>query len=152
VQDSPRHFNEQLQQMASIYTNACFTITAADSRDANHRLRGVGGQALPRVYKQTYYKFSPKAKLLCEPLVESTLNLPSWYTRAWTFRERAVSRKTIVFVNDTVTGNTVRAPGMRRIERHQTLVAGSIPAPQQVGLLTHLLFIHGLVWCNTSLL
>ncbi len=102
VQDNSRHFNEQLQQMASIYSNASFTIIAADGHDANHGLRGIGGQALPRSHKQTYYNFSSVTKLLLEPKGESRLNSPSWYTRASTFQERAVSRRTLVFVNDTV--------------------------------------------------
>jgi hypothetical protein len=102
VQDNSHHFNEQLQQMASIYANSCFTIIAADGQDANHGLRGIGGQALPRAYKQPFYEFSPTIKLLQTPDTESKMNPPSWYTRAWTFQERAVSRKTLVFINDTV--------------------------------------------------
>lgn len=91
VQDNSRHFNEQLQQMASIYSNASFTIIAADGQDANHGLRGIGGQALPRVRRQTYFNFSSAAKLLLGPEIESSEELPSWYTRAWTFQERVLS-------------------------------------------------------------
>lgn len=102
VQDNIRHFNVQLQRMAAIYANACFTIIAASGEDANYGLRGIGDQALHRVRKQTYYEFSSNVKLLLEPRVESMQNPPCWYTRAWTFQERALSRRTIVFWNNTV--------------------------------------------------
>ncbi|KAE9364342.1 HET-domain-containing protein [Stipitochalara longipes BDJ] len=102
VQDNIRHFNEQLQQMASIYANTCFTIIATGGRDANHGLSGIGGQSLPRRYEQTYFEFSPEVKVLCEPHEEAHGGLPAWYTRAWTFQERAVSRKTLVVGANTV--------------------------------------------------
>jgi len=96
VQDNIRHFNEQLQQMAIIYANSSFTIIALDGRDANHGLLGVGGKSLPRHYEQTYFEFSPEVKVLCKPYIEGEGDEPAWYTRAWTFQERASSRKTLV--------------------------------------------------------
>jgi hypothetical protein len=103
VQDDSRHFNSQLQQMASIYANSCFTIIAADGQDANHGLRGIPSPALRRVYEQTYLDLPSNVKLLqWESPPEDWSNMPHWYTRAWTFQERAVSRKTIIFVNGTV--------------------------------------------------
>jgi hypothetical protein len=149
VQDNARHFNEQLQQMASIYNNAHFTIIAADGQDANHGLRGIGGQAPNRISKQTYYQFSSKTRFLCETPCESFWDLPNWYTRAWTFQERAVSRKTFVFVNDTVYWQC-RSNIWPEYERRQTL--GSLFFPLQGGLLMHSSRLRGLIWRDTSLL
>jgi hypothetical protein len=101
VQDSVRHFNEQLQQMASIYNKAHFTIIAADGQDANYGLRGIRGQALNRNHKQSFYRFS-RTQFLCESHCDLRTNLANWYRRAWTFQERSVSRKMFVFVNNTV--------------------------------------------------
>jgi hypothetical protein len=88
--------------MASIYANSCFTTIAADGEDANHGLRGIPAPALPRRLLQTYLEFPSNVKLLQWEPPEYVLNTPKWYTRAWTFQERAVSRKTTVFVNGTV--------------------------------------------------
>jgi hypothetical protein len=102
VQDDSRHFNKQLQQMASIYANSCFTVIAADGQDANHGLRGLCAPALPRVYRQTFIEFPSNVKLLRRESSEDISNIPNWYNRAWTFQERAISRKILVFVNGTV--------------------------------------------------
>ena len=99
VQDSS-HKQKELRKMASIYEGSDFTIIAADGNDAYHGLRGIGGQALPRVYKKSEYEFSTKVKL--HSMRESRANPPTWHTRAWTFQERAVSRRVLVFVDGTV--------------------------------------------------
>jgi Heterokaryon incompatibility protein (HET) len=102
VQDDSYFKQEELRKMASIYAESCFTIIAADGEDANHGLRGIGGQALPRVYKPTYFEFSTNVKLLYSHINESRANPPIWHTRYWTFQERAVSRRTLVFVDGIV--------------------------------------------------
>jgi hypothetical protein len=102
VQDDPSDLEKELPKMASIYAESCFTIVAADGKDAKHGLRGIGGQAEPRDYKQTYYEFSARAKLLQDAMIESEKNPSVWHTRGWTFQERAVARRKLVFVDSTV--------------------------------------------------
>jgi hypothetical protein len=100
IQDDPRIFNEQLSQMASIYANAYFTIVAVDGDDANHGLRGVGGLSSPRACLPRSFRFSDKVTLSIKNGVESFQR--TWHTRAWTFQERALSKRNLVFVDGTV--------------------------------------------------
>jgi hypothetical protein len=102
VQDDRSDVEKELPKMASIYAESCFTIVAADGKDAKHGLRGIGGQAETRNHKQTYYEFSAEAKFLQDAMIESEENPSVWHTRGWTFQERAVSRRKLVFVDGTV--------------------------------------------------
>lgn len=97
IQDDPTHLMSQLQQMAQIYANSYFTIIAADGVDARHGLRGIDSQSSPRSLVHEYYEFTPNVTMVEKPKWERSSQRPRWYTRAWTFQERAVSRRTLVF-------------------------------------------------------
>jgi hypothetical protein len=106
VQDDQIHLENQIAQMASIYKNAHLTIIAAEGTDVNYGLHGVGTS--PRQYHQTILHIAPSLQLLQadnksdddEGLYEER-HFP-WRTRAWTFQERAVSKRAVVFHNETV--------------------------------------------------
>jgi hypothetical protein len=100
IQDEPTHLTEQLQQMASIYANSDFTIIAADGYDANYGLRGVDSHSSPRSYKMSF-EFTTNFKMIQKPKPESR-DGAFWHTRAWTFQERAVSPRNLVFTHNTV--------------------------------------------------
>jgi hypothetical protein len=92
IQDEPTHLTEQLQQMASIYANSYFTIIAADGYDANYG---------PRSYEEISFEFTANFKMIQKPKTESR-DEAFWHTRAWTFLERAVSPRNLVFTHNTV--------------------------------------------------
>ena len=102
IQDDFYHFRDQIQQMASVFANSYFTIIAADGNDANYGLHGVDSESSPRYYKRSIFRFSESAHMVAQPEVESHRNPKVWHTRGWTFQERAVSRRTLVFTDETV--------------------------------------------------
>jgi hypothetical protein len=101
IQDEPTHLTEQLQQMASIYANSYFTIIAADGYDANYGLPGVDSDSSPRSYEEILFEFTANFKMIQKPKTESP-DEAFWHTRAWTFQERAVSPRNLVFTHNTV--------------------------------------------------
>lgn len=102
IQDAPTHLTSQLSQMASIFANAFFTIIAADGLDANHGLHGVDPYLSPRRYLETSFDFAETVKMVEKPGKESFFYPPFWHTRGWTFQERAVSPRNLVFTNNSV--------------------------------------------------
>lgn len=102
IQDIPTHLTTQLQQMASIYANCYFTIIAADGFDAEHGLHGVDPHYLARCNLQTSFDFAENVKMIQKPEKESIFYKPFWNTRGWTFQERAVSPRNLVFTNNTM--------------------------------------------------
>ncbi|QDS76565.1 hypothetical protein FKW77_006876 [Venturia effusa] len=125
VQDSPTHLTQQLQQMASIYANSCFTIIAADGSDANYGLPGITS---PRRHNETTFRFDIDLSMVKRPEVESFKRKPFWHSRAWTFQERAVSPRTLIFTNNTVYWDCLSARWFENIKAspdlsasHQTL-------------------------------
>ena len=99
IQDDLTDLKEQLQQMASIYANSYFTIIAADGKDATHGIPGIGSS--PRS-PPIEFNFAGLVKAVPKPQRESARELPIWHTRAWTFQERAVSPRTLIFTNESV--------------------------------------------------
>ena len=83
--------------MVSIYINSYFTIVVAKGTDAENGLRGIGGTSGPRSY-DPYYQFEDLTFCIWEEIEERS----TWHTRAWTFQERAVSRRCMVFYQKTV--------------------------------------------------
>jgi hypothetical protein len=101
IQDEPTHLTQQLQQMASIYANSHFTIIAADGADADYGLLGVASDTSPRIYKEMLFRFTANFNMIEKPRVEFR-GEAFWHTRAWTFQERALSPRNLVFVRNTV--------------------------------------------------
>ena len=91
---------ENLQQMASIYANAYFTIIALDGNNANHGLTGLVSNTERRRYVQTILQLPGPAKALVRAPYER-LNKP-WHRRGWTFQERVVSPRCLAFQEGTM--------------------------------------------------
>jgi Heterokaryon incompatibility protein (HET) len=103
IQNNSKVFTNQLQQMASIYSNSYFTIIAADGPDANYGLSGSSRDS-PRStsFSQLFLSFGSNIKMVEKHGHESYSKQPVWHTRAWTFQERALSPRTLVFTGSTV--------------------------------------------------
>lgn len=102
VQDDFENKKAQLDSMASIYALSYFTIIAADGSDADHGLRGVPGTASPRSCKQHMYHFSKQCTMMQAPVPEENLDARDWHRRGWTFQERTLSNRNLVFFQDQV--------------------------------------------------
>ncbi|KAI0866664.1 heterokaryon incompatibility protein-domain-containing protein [Xylaria cubensis] len=99
VQDDPDRKLLQLEQMGAIYANAYLTLVAFDGDDANHGFRGsCPGVASPRVLGSSSLTFSPQGKpLVVEPEFAPRTGPGEWYRRGWTFQERTLSNRNLVF-------------------------------------------------------
>ncbi|KAF5620795.1 tol [Fusarium sp. NRRL 52700] len=103
VQDDPADLGHQTARMDLIYSKAVFTILAACGEDSTSGLAGLPSN--PRDVFQRQVKVSSSG-LHIMPLVtlseEDTLQFSSWNTRGWTFQERLLSRRSLIFTNKQV--------------------------------------------------
>ena len=99
IQDDPSDKEVQLPNMANIYGEAYFTIVAADANDAQGGIAGVSSDhprmPLPLLSfrgsaSRTTFAIRPDAEESREKV---------WHTRAWTLQERALSRRTLMFLD-----------------------------------------------------
>ncbi|KAI1178521.1 heterokaryon incompatibility protein-domain-containing protein [Nemania sp. FL0916] len=104
VQDDLDRKLPQLEQMGAIYANAYMTLVAADGADANHGLRGsCPGVANPRVRASPLLSFSPAGKsLVVEPNFAPRTGPGQWHRRGWTFQERTLSIRNLIFQDGRV--------------------------------------------------
>ncbi|GAP92903.1 putative heterokaryon incompatibility protein [Rosellinia necatrix] len=99
IQDDLDKKSPQLEQMGAIYASAYLTLVAADGDDANHGLRGsCPGIASPRILEPALLAFSPGEKpLISEPNFALRTGPGHWHRRGWTFQERTLSNRNLVF-------------------------------------------------------
>lgn len=95
VQDDPVHTAAQVNNMASIYSNSCLTLCAADGPDANSGLRGVPGCSQPRNIQQDILAFSDG--LATSRWIRQMHGSSVYDERGWTFQEKVLSRRVIAF-------------------------------------------------------
>jgi hypothetical protein len=102
LQDDAIHQSTQIRYMAGIYNNACFTICATDGEDAEYGLRGIGQGSRPRDYEQIMFRFGSTARfVVCEEDFHEN-DTTKWYTRGWTYQERLLSNRRLVFNHQLV--------------------------------------------------
>lgn len=82
-----------LERMDLIYKNAVFTIVAADGLDANSGLKGVTRDR--NQPEQISEEIIPNANMSLP--INIKLDIQSWEGRAWTFQEKVLSRRLLVF-------------------------------------------------------
>jgi hypothetical protein len=102
IQDDTEHKAVQLGWMSSIYANSYFTIVAADGSDANYGLRGVGKNSSPRSYCLPILQFSSTCAMMPVPQSETQFNMKEWHKRGWTYQERTLSKRNLVFFQGAV--------------------------------------------------
>lgn len=102
IQDDDQHKAEQLNWMSSIYANSYFTIIAADGNDANYGLQGISMSSSPRSYHQPILEFSQTCSLMQAPESENQFTMKEWHKRGWTFQERTLSNRNLVFFQGKV--------------------------------------------------
>ncbi|KAF4458132.1 hypothetical protein F53441_67 [Fusarium austroafricanum] len=103
AQDDPEELGHQTARMDQIYSKAVFTILAACGEDADSGLAGLPNT--PRDIFQRQIQVSPNGLHItpCVTMIEEdTLQYSSWGTRGWTFQERLLSRRSLIFTNTQV--------------------------------------------------
>jgi hypothetical protein len=103
VQDDSSDKTVQLPNMGNIYGDAYFTIIAADGEHAQSGIPGVSTR-FPRttIPPLLHYGNSPASvKYAVKPPAEEGRE-KIWHTRAWTMQERALSQRTLIILDQTV--------------------------------------------------
>ena len=93
VDDDEKH--HQITAMDWLYSKAVLTIVAADGLDSMNGLRGV--QESSRRIKQDSVQSAPEIRLLTPIQVPQDLDTTVWNSRAWTFQERLLSKRLVIF-------------------------------------------------------
>ncbi|KAF1836176.1 HET-domain-containing protein [Decorospora gaudefroyi] len=102
IQDSARSWKLNAYNMDLIYGNAAFTICAADGPSATTGLRamhegtGIGSE------DQLIADCADNVRLVVSRPPEMHIKSSRWNTRAWTFQERLLSRRCLIFTGSRV--------------------------------------------------
>ena len=99
-QDEPEKKTEQIMNMGSIYSQALFTIVAASGTHANAGLPGV--RAFSRKSKQRTECVQGMILANELPQLEDVIKQSYWNTRGWTFQEKQLCKKHLIFCSTHV--------------------------------------------------
>ncbi|GJD04056.1 heterokaryon incompatibility protein [Colletotrichum higginsianum] len=99
VQNSARSWKLNAYNMDLIYGNAELTICAADG-DATKGLCAM--RPATRNTRQTKGHINPQLQLMVTRPPEMYIRASEWNERAWTFQERLLSRRCLIFTNGRV--------------------------------------------------
>ncbi|KAF2222159.1 heterokaryon incompatibility protein-domain-containing protein [Elsinoe ampelina] len=100
VQDSERVWKRNAQHMDMIYGNAAVTICAADGSTAHDGLHAL--QTDKRSKDQHIRRVAPGVRLMVSHLAETAIKTTTWNKRAWTFQERLLSKRCLIFAEGRV--------------------------------------------------
>ncbi|KAI6165170.1 heterokaryon incompatibility protein-domain-containing protein [Pisolithus thermaeus] len=95
IQNDSEMLQSEITRMGSIYSKALFTIIAASGDSADSGLPGVNWGSRGQVQKAL--KFVDGELLTVIDLVPSGIDGTPWAQRAWTFQERILSNRALVF-------------------------------------------------------
>lgn len=100
VQDSARSWKLNAFNMDLIYGHATLTICGADGKTAAEGLRAMHRNKHNSA--QHTAEVLPGCNLMLTKPPESSIRRTTWDSRAWTFQERLLSRRTLLFVDGRV--------------------------------------------------
>jgi Heterokaryon incompatibility protein (HET) len=95
VQDSPRSWKLNADNMDIIYGSAELTICAADGQNAAAGLKAMRPEG--RSHHQHMAHCAPGVRLVVTRPPEMYIKKSRWNTRAWTFQERLLSNRCLIF-------------------------------------------------------
>jgi hypothetical protein len=99
AQGNAREKHRLIQNMGSIYKNSVLTIIAAAGKDPHHGLPGVS-----TTYRdaQAYINLGPRTYVYFSLQLIDAIHNSTWATRAWTYQEALLARRTLVFTQSQV--------------------------------------------------
>jgi hypothetical protein len=100
VQNSTRSWKLNADVMNVIYGNAILTICAADGDSAWTNLKAM--HPSQHLVSQPTEECAPGVRLMVTHLAETGIRASAWDTRAWTFQERLLSRRCLIFTEGRV--------------------------------------------------
>lgn len=100
VQDSKRSWNLNARAMDLIYGNALLTICAADGLDSSAGLRAM--HTAEHAGHQDKEHCAPGVRLMISRSPETGIKSSAWDKRAWTFQERLLSKRCLIFTEGRV--------------------------------------------------
>ncbi|KAI0597392.1 heterokaryon incompatibility protein-domain-containing protein [Biscogniauxia sp. FL1348] len=101
VQDDPEDQKTQIAAMDQIYSRAYLTIVAAGGEHANSGLPGIHPGSRHVLQHSAMYSESLNLVSIL-PDASTAADGCKWNTRGWTYQERVLSHRCLIFVNDTV--------------------------------------------------
>jgi hypothetical protein len=119
VQDDDQKKQEQIGYMAAIYAGSYFTIVAASGSNNDHGLPGV---TVPRKLSRPILQFNDT--FLAVDVGEADEERDVWHSRAWTYQERLVSRRCLVFHGNTFKWECKRATWPELVENYRRAAVG----------------------------
>lgn len=99
--------SHQIAAMDWLYSKAILTIIAADGSNSMDGLHGVRPES--RSIKQDSVELGPDIRFLTPIQVPQNLDATVWNARAWTFQERLLSRRLLIFKSGQMTWHCRRA-------------------------------------------
>lgn len=99
VQDSRRSWSLNARVMHLIYGNATLTICAADGEDAS---TGLLAMDLENSSDQLKAECAPGVHLMVSRPPEIGVQQSRWNKRAWTFQERLLSKRSLIFTQGRI--------------------------------------------------
>ncbi|MCJ1236230.1 hypothetical protein MMC14_004208 [Varicellaria rhodocarpa] len=104
IQDSQSSWDLNASLMDIVYGGAHLTICAADGENAEAGLKGINGSE--RIFTQHIEEYdpgyAPSIDLMVSHLAETYIKQSVWNTRAWTFQERMLSKRCLIFVDGRI--------------------------------------------------
>ncbi|KAH7397014.1 heterokaryon incompatibility protein-domain-containing protein [Phaeosphaeria sp. MPI-PUGE-AT-0046c] len=102
VQDSARSWSLNAYNMDLIYGCAAFTICAADGSSASTGLLAMNENTGTGRKSQDIASCTPDIRLIVSRPPAMFIRSSKWNTRAWTFQERLLSRRCLIFTGNRV--------------------------------------------------
>jgi Heterokaryon incompatibility protein (HET) len=97
-----------------VYARATLTLVAGSGKDANAGLPGVRPES--RVFHQEIEQVKADLRLMVSHLAEDYISTSQWDARAWTYQERMLSRRCLIFCNGRIYFQCRRATYCEDIE------------------------------------
>ncbi|KIX06397.1 uncharacterized protein Z518_04373 [Rhinocladiella mackenziei CBS 650.93] len=115
-----------------VYARAALTVVAGSGKDANAGLPGVRKES--RMFHQEIEEVKPGLRLMVSHLAEDYISTSQWDSRAWTFQERMLSRRCLLFVNGRIYYQCRRTTFSEDMEmpRHNGWSLDSIDMPTRI--------------------